>query len=108
MAGRRREQRPINSAKLRPRHLATENLKLVAQDQQLEVLDVQATATADERSEQGPERDVEEREGHPAILPALAQTSRDTTIGALQVARGPLLDVWARFQSAAGVQAVAN
>jgi hypothetical protein len=86
VAGRRREQGTISGAKPRPRDLATENLKLVAQDQHLEVLDVQATATADERSEQGPERDVEGREGHPAILPALAQTSRDTTIGALQVA----------------------
>jgi len=83
VAGRRREPRPINGAKLRPRHRATEDLKLVAQDQQLEVLDGQATATADERSEQGPEHNVEKREGHPAILPALAQTSRDTTIGAL-------------------------
>jgi hypothetical protein len=41
VAGRRREQRPIRRAKLRPRDLAAEDFELVAQDQQLEVLDVQ-------------------------------------------------------------------
>ena len=64
MAGRRREQGTISGAKLRPRHLATQNLELVAQDQQLDVLDVQATATPNQCSEQRPERDVEKREGH--------------------------------------------
>jgi hypothetical protein len=60
----RGEQRAISGAKLRPRHLATQYLELVAQDQQLEILDVQATATADDRAQQRPEREVEEREGH--------------------------------------------
>jgi hypothetical protein len=36
----------------------------VAQDQQLEVLGVQATATPNECAQQGPERDIEEGEGH--------------------------------------------
>ena len=47
VAGRRREQGTISGAKLRPRDLAAQNLELVAQDQQLDVLDVQATATAE-------------------------------------------------------------
>jgi hypothetical protein len=45
MAGRRREQRPISCAKLRRRALAVQHRDLVAHDQQLEVLGVQATAT---------------------------------------------------------------
>jgi hypothetical protein len=48
----------------RPRDLATEDLELVAQDEQLDVLDVQAPATANEGAQQGPEREVEKREGH--------------------------------------------
>ena len=52
MAGRRREQGTISTAELRPRDLATEHLELVAQDQQLEVLDVQATTTANECAQQ--------------------------------------------------------
>jgi hypothetical protein len=45
VAGRRREQGTISGAKLRPRHQAAQDLELVAQDQQLDVLDVQATTT---------------------------------------------------------------
>jgi hypothetical protein len=48
VAGCRSEQRTISGAKLRTRHLATQHLHLVAQDQHLEVLDVQAAATATE------------------------------------------------------------
>jgi hypothetical protein len=40
VAGRRREQGTISGAKLRPRHLAAQDLELVAQDEQLDVLDV--------------------------------------------------------------------
>jgi hypothetical protein len=40
VAGRSREQGPISGAKLRPRDLTPENVKLVAQDQQLDVLGV--------------------------------------------------------------------
>jgi hypothetical protein len=64
MAGRRREQGPISGAKLWPRDLAAQHLELVAQDHQLEVLGVQATATPNECAQQGPEGDVEEGEGH--------------------------------------------
>jgi hypothetical protein len=62
--GGRREQRAIRGTKLRPCHLAAQHLELVAQDQQLEVLDVQPTARSDDRAQQGPESEVEERESH--------------------------------------------
>jgi hypothetical protein len=50
VAGRRRQQGTIRGAKLRPRHLATEDLELVTKDEQLDVLDVQPAATANERA----------------------------------------------------------
>jgi hypothetical protein len=64
MTGRRCEQRAISGAKPRPRDLPAEYLELLAQDQRLDVLDIQATATADECTRQDLERDVEEGEGH--------------------------------------------
>jgi hypothetical protein len=64
VAGRCREQGPISCAKLRRRALAAQHRDLVAQDQQLEVLGVQATATPNECAQQGRERDIEEGEGH--------------------------------------------
>ena len=77
MAGRRREQGTISGAKLRPRDLAAQNLELVAQDQQLDVLHVQATTTPNERAEQGPDREVEEGEDHVADRPSpLAEGAR--------------------------------
>jgi hypothetical protein len=48
MARRRRQQGTIRGAKLRPRDVATEDLARVAQDEQLDVLDVQATATTNQ------------------------------------------------------------
>ena len=77
MAGRRREQGPISGAKLRPRAMTTQDLELVAQDQQLQVFDVQATTTPNERTEQSPEREVDEGERHtgdPANPPAKSAT----------------------------------
>jgi hypothetical protein len=70
LARRRREQGTVRGAKLRPRDLATQNLELVAQDQQLDVLDVQATATANECAQQGPEREVEKRKATVADPPS--------------------------------------
>jgi hypothetical protein len=58
VAGRRREQRTISGAKLRPRDLVAQNVELVAKDQQLDVLDVQATRTPNQGAEQSPERHV--------------------------------------------------
>jgi hypothetical protein len=87
VAARRREQRAISGAKLRPRDLAAQNLELVAQDKQLDVLHVQATATPNERPKQGPEPEVEQGEGHGrrSSQPS-ARTGRDTSNGALQEA----------------------
>ena len=41
----RRKHCAISRAKLRPRHLAAQDLKLVTQDEQLDVLDIQAAAS---------------------------------------------------------------
>jgi hypothetical protein len=64
LARRRREQGTVRGPKLWPRDLATQDLDLVAQDKQLDVPDVQATATANECAQKGPEREVEKRKGH--------------------------------------------
>ena len=84
MASRRRQQGTIRGTKVRPRHLATQYLELVAQDQQLDVLDVQTAATPNERSQQRPEREVEKREGHGRRSSQPAHERRDTSIGAPQ------------------------
>jgi hypothetical protein len=91
MARRRREQGTVRGAKLRPRDLATEDLDLVAKDEQLDVLDVQATATANKCPQQSPERHVEKREGHRADPPNPAREGRDTSIGALHARGAPAL-----------------
>jgi hypothetical protein len=83
VARRRREHGTIRGAKLRARDLATQDLQLAAQDEQLDVLDIQAAATPNKRAQQRPERNVEKRQGHPPILPTRPRR-RDTTIGALQ------------------------
>lgn len=88
MARRRRKQGTISSAKLLPRALAAQNLELMAQDQQLDVLCVQATAPPNECSQQSPERELEEGEGHIADPPNPPAMGRDTNIGALQPAEG--------------------
>jgi hypothetical protein len=61
---RRREQGTVRGAKLRVRDLATEDLELVAQDEQLDVLDVRATRLRTSAPRRGPAREVEKREGH--------------------------------------------
>jgi hypothetical protein len=56
VASRRRQQGTIRGTKVRPRHLAAQDLELVPKDKQLDVLDVQTAATPNERSQQRPER----------------------------------------------------
>ena len=90
VAGRRREQGTIRGAKLRPRDLAAQDLELVAQDQQLDVLDVQATTTPNERAEQSPEREVEEGEGHVADPPSPRRRESATRVLA------PFRSAWRR------------
>ena len=70
MAGRRRKQGTIRGAKPRTRDLPAQHLKLVAHDQELDVLDVEATATADEHPQQSPKREVEKGEGHTGDPPS--------------------------------------
>jgi hypothetical protein len=80
-------RRGVFTTRMPPRHLAAQDLEFVAQDEQLDILDVQATATTNQCPEQGPESEVEEGEGHlPPILPNPARKGRDTNIGALQAA----------------------
>jgi hypothetical protein len=67
-----RKQRAINRLELRPPDLAAQNLKLMAEHQQLDVLDLRATAAANEQTEQSPNSEVEEGEEHAAILAAAA------------------------------------
>ena len=54
VAGRRREQGTISGAKLRPRDLAAQNIELLAKDQRLDVLDVQATTDTEPASRAEP------------------------------------------------------
>jgi hypothetical protein len=53
LARRRREQGTISGAKPRARDLAAQDVDPVTQDEQLDVLDVQATTTANECAQQG-------------------------------------------------------
>jgi hypothetical protein len=69
MAGCGRQQGPIRHAELRSRDLPAQDLKLVAQHQQLDVSHVQAAAAPNKRAKQSPHGEVEEREGHSADPP---------------------------------------
>ena len=51
---RRREQGTISGAKPRPRPLGTQNVQPVTHDEQLEVLDIQTTTTANAHTHQRP------------------------------------------------------
>lgn len=79
------QQGTVAETKRRPPDLATQDLELVPKHHQLDVLHVQATATAHKHAEQSPDEEIEEREGLATILPVLAQRSRDTNNGALHV-----------------------
>jgi catechol 2,3-dioxygenase-like lactoylglutathione lyase family enzyme len=85
VADRCREQDTINRAKPWPRDLAAQDLELVAQDEQLDVLDVPTAATADERAQQRPEREIQERDCQGRRSSQAARARRDTSIGTLQV-----------------------
>jgi hypothetical protein len=70
VTGCRREQGPIDRSKLRTRDLAAQNLELVPQDEQLDVLHAQATATPNQGAKQSPEREIEKGEDHAADPPS--------------------------------------
>jgi hypothetical protein len=67
-----------------PTQQRPQDLELVAQNQQLDVLDVQPPTRANLRAQQRPEREVKKREGHGRRS---SQPSRsrggDTAVGAL-------------------------
>ena len=67
------KQRAVSVPELRPPDLAAQHLDLMAEHQQLNILQVRATATTDEQPEQSPDREVQQRDEHPAILAAAAQ-----------------------------------
>jgi len=69
------KQSAIGAVELGPPDLAAQNLELMAEHQQLDVLDIRATAAANKQAEQSPNSDVEEGEEHPAILAVAAQRS---------------------------------
>ena len=84
VASRRRQQATIRGAKVRPRHLAAQDLELVTKDEQLDVLDVETAATANEGSQQRPRtRATETRRPRPRSSQP-AREGRDTSIGTLQ------------------------
>lgn len=64
------KQSAIGVPELRPPDLTAENLKLMAEHQQLDILDVRAAATTDEQPEQSSDSEVQKREQRPAILAA--------------------------------------
>jgi hypothetical protein len=86
VASRRRQPGTIRDTKLRPRHLAAQDLELVTNDEQLDVLDVQPARTPNERAQQRPEREVDKRERHDRRSSQPAPQGRDTSNGTLHAA----------------------
>ena len=70
------EQGPIGRPEFRPRDLAAENLELVPQHQQLNVFHMQPAAATNQRTEQGPKSEIEERKDHAADPPSPRVTER--------------------------------
>ena len=68
MASSSGKQSAIDALDLRPPDLATQDLKLMAEDQQLDVREVRTTTTANKQPEQSPNSAIQEGEEHAAIL----------------------------------------
>jgi hypothetical protein len=66
--GCRGKQRAVTRAQLRALDVTAQDLELMAQHEQLDVLDVNGPAAADQQLQQRYEREVDERQGHRAIL----------------------------------------
>jgi hypothetical protein len=80
MAGCGCQQGPIRRSELRPRHLPTQDLELVAQHQQLDVFHVQTAAATNKRAKHSPHSEVEEGEGHAADPPSPRAQVKTTPI----------------------------
>ena len=76
----------IDALDVRPPGLATQDPKLIAEDQQLDVLDVRTTTTANKQPEQSPNSEIQEGEEHAAILDSQSSraNARDRSNGTLQ------------------------
>jgi len=81
--GCRGKQRAVARVQLRALDLTAQDLELMAQHEQLDVLDVNAPAAADQQPQQRHEREVDERQGHRAILSGLAHSPRSSPIRVL-------------------------
>jgi hypothetical protein len=77
--------------------LTAQHLELVPQHDQLDVLQAQAAATANERAEQSPEREVEEGENHAADPPRPHQSSATRLLAPFRVGCFP--DLYAALAS---------
>jgi Aminotransferase class I and II len=64
------QQGSIRRSELWPRNLATQDLELMAQHQQLDVLHIEAAAAANKRTKQRPKSEVKEREDHASDPPS--------------------------------------
>ena len=69
------KQRAIGALELGPPNLAAHNFELVAEHEQLDILEIRATPAANKQAEETPNSEVEEGEEHAAILAAAAQRS---------------------------------
>jgi hypothetical protein len=74
----RGKQRAVTRAQLPALDLTTQDFELMAQHEQLDVLDVNGPAAAHQQPQQRHEREVDERQRHRAILSGLAQSPRST------------------------------
>ncbi len=105
MAGRGSQQRPIGRLQHWPSDLPTQDLKLVAEHQQLDVFHVQAATATHERAEQSTHGEVEKREGH-ASDPRNPLLLKETTpiFAPFTPLRGHLLDPPARLVFGEGLR----
>src|SRR5436190_1904071 len=63
------QERPVSHPEFRPGDLPAQDRELVPQHEQFNVLHVQAATATDKRTQQSPNGEVEEGEGHTPILP---------------------------------------
>jgi hypothetical protein len=65
-----RKQSAIGVPEFGPPDLAAQYIELMAEHQQLDILDIRAAATTDEQPEQSSDSEIQQREEHPPILAA--------------------------------------
>src|SRR5438477_627057 len=76
-AGCSREERPVSNPEFRPGDLPAQDRELVPQHEQFNVFHIQAATATNKRTQQSPNGEVEEGEGHTTDPPnPLAPTAR--------------------------------